>query len=335
MPTAASVGASGLPTVVLVATGGTIAGLAEGAGGQAYVPGALDVDSVVAAVPGLAQLARLRSRSVFAVDSVELDLPQQLELARAVEQELADPDVDAVVVTHGTDTLEESAYLLHLSITSDKPVVFAGSMRPADAVSADGPANLLNAVRVAGDPSARGLGTLVVVGEDVYGARGLRKVDTVRTAAFAGRYAALGEVTGGRVRWYARPVRPRGTFPLQRLPPALPEVELLVTRPGTPSATVTAAAAGVAGLVHLGPGGGNVATGVAAALDRVRRDGVVVVRAARVVAGPVERNGAISDDAHDWVAAGELSPYQARVLLALALTRTRDTRELQRYFDTH
>lgn len=324
------------PRIVIVATGGTIAGLAAGSQGRAYRPGALSAEALVAAVPGLAELAELRCRAVFALDSVDLDLPRQAELAAVVAAELADPGVDGVVVTHGTDTLEESAYLLHLSLTSDKPVVVVGSMHPADAVSADGPGNLLGAVRVAADPGASGLGTLVVVGQDVYTARGLRKVDTVRTAAFSGRHTALAEVVAGQVLWYARPVRSRGTFAIEDLPESLPLVELLVSRADLPTEVVAALVAGGArGIVHLGPGSGNVPAAVAAALDRARRAGVVVVRASRVAAGPVSRNGAVDDDAHDWVAAGDLSPYQARVLLALALTRTSQTGQIQQYFDTH
>ncbi|MBK8435812.1 MAG: hypothetical protein IPL37_04690, partial [Austwickia sp.] len=164
---------------------------------------------------------------------------------------------------------------------------------------------------------------------------GSGKVDTVRTAAFSGRHTALAEVVAGQVLWYARPVRSRGMFAIEDFPESLPLVELLVSRADLLTEVVAALVAGGPVGSSTRSGSGNVPAAVAAALDRAPGRGSWWSGASRVAAGPVSRNGAVDDDAHDWVAAGDLSPYQARVLLALALTRTSQTGQIQQYFDTH
>lgn len=331
--------ASALPHVVLVGTGGTIAGSAAAASGQHYTAGVVSVDDLLASVPGIDNIARLRCEQVFSVDSVELDLPGQLQLARRLAQIVANADVDGVVVTHGTDTMEESAYLIHLLLDTDTPVVLTGAMRPADGPGADGPANLLDAITVAASPEARGLGTLVVFGGAVHSGREVSKRIANRLDAFDSVHGPLAEVAGGRLLLYGRPVRrfgASGAFDLAALPATLPGVEILLTHPDMPASMCTAiVASGAAGIVHAGPGGGNVSTPVAAMLDNARHEGLVIVRSSRAGAGFVSRNGAICDTDRGWVAAGDLNPFKARVLLALALTQTHDPAAIQDIFDTH
>lgn len=330
-----------IPRVRVVGTGGTIAGSSAATTAKHYQAGVLTVEDLLGAVPQLASLATMTCEQLCQIDSVEMDLPLQLTLARRVAELAARDDVDAVLVTHGTDTLEESAYLLHLLVPTDKPVVVVGAMRPADAPGADGPSNLLNAVRVAAHPSSRGLGTLVVVGEEIHSAREVRKEHTSRVEAFGSPHGPLGEVAGGVPRYAHMPRQLHGAasaYDLEALEGLddLPPVEVLVTRAGMPSALVDAVVAtGARGIVHVGPGAGNVPDRVAEALDRARATGVVVVRSSRVARGTVARGDAYDDQGHDYVAGGDLGPYKARALLALALTVTDDTARIQDMFDTH
>ena len=329
------------PRIAVVGTGGTIAGSSAAAHGQHYEAGVLSVDDLTAAAPGLTDVADIVTTSVFSVDSIEMDLGRRLVLARRLEAILAGDDaqvgpVEGIVVTHGTDTMEESAYLLHLVLDTDVPVVLTGAMRPADDPGADGPANLLDAVRLAASPEARGLGVLVVFGGRVHGARDVVKRAASTLDAFDSLHGPLGEVVAGRVHVHAGSRRARGTFPTASLPEHLPRVEFLATHPEQSPALASAVLQSApAGIVHVGSGGGNVCEAGAAALDRARAAGIAVVRTSRTGAGVVGRGDAVDDDAHDWIAAGDLPPGKARVLLALALTRTQQTTDLQHLFDTH
>lgn len=327
--------------IAVVGTGGTIAGSSAAASGYHYDAGVFGVDDLTAAVPGLDDVADVVTTSVFSVDSVEMDLGRRVALARRVAGVLTgdDPEtgpVDGVVVTHGTDTMEETAYLLHLVLDTEVPVVLTGAMRPADDPGADGPANLLDAVRVAADPGARGLGVLVVFGGRVHGARDVVKRAASTLDAFASLHGPLGEVVAGRLHVHAGSRRSRGTFPITTLPEHLPRVEFLATHPEqSPALASTVLESAPAGIVHVGSGGGNVCQAGIAALDAARAEGIAVVRTSRTGAGVVGRGDAVDDDAHDWIAAGDLPPGKARVLLALGLTRTTTTAQLQELFDTH
>lgn len=328
------------PVILICATGGTIAGSAAAVDDQHYKAGVFSVETLTGAVPGLGDRVDLRTEEFFALDSVDLTLADRVRLARHLQEVLDGDDApDGIVVTHGTDSMEETAYVLHLLLDTEVPVVLTGAMRPADDPGADGPANLADAVAVAADPAARGLGTLVVFGGQVLGARDVTKRTAGRLDAFECLHGPLGHVLEGRLVVGARPARafgPTSVFRPSDLPDPLPAVEILVSHPEmTPELVRAVVRSGAAGLVHGGPGGGNVSRPVVAMLDEAHRDGLVVVRASRLGFGPTARNGDISDDEHDWVCAGDLPPVKARVLLALALTRTRDTAELQRLFDTH
>lgn len=324
------------PRLVFVGTGGTIAGTREGARGQEYRSGVLPLETVVGSVPGLAEVADIRFEELFQLDSVDLALRHQLALARRLEEIRAQGDVDGVIVTHGTDTLEDTAYLLDLVLPAGTPVVVVGSMRPADAASADGPASLLAAVRVATCPEAVGLGVLVVAGEEIHAGRDVRKQHTTRVNAFGSPHGPLGEVTGGVARFFVAPTRAHGAFDLADLPENLPVVETVLGRADLPSQLIRVMAdLDVDGVIHAGPGAGNVPATVARELAALRARGVVIVRTAQVGAGTVSRNGAVADDERDWVAGGDLPPGKARVLLTLALTVTRETARIQRIFDTY
>ena len=307
---------SPMPLVVILATGGTIAGTAAAATDTTgYRAGALGVEALIAAVPALAQ-HRLESESVAAIDSKDMDLATWKRLAERAAHHLARPEVAGIVITHGTDTLEETAYFLQRVLAPPKPVMLTAAMRPASALSADGPANLLDAVTVAGTPGARGVG-LVFAGA-VWAAVGLRKVHTLQTSAFAGSDCGpIARLEGGVVRafrdWPAGEAL--GLARIAAAPDAWPRVEIVLNHSGADGRLVDAVvASGARGIVVAGTGHGSVSERLEEALARARGVGVRVARASRCAFGPV-----LPHDAADVEAAGELSAVQARVELQLAL----------------
>ncbi|MEE4384701.1 MAG: type II asparaginase [Pseudomonadales bacterium] len=327
------------PSVVILATGGTIAGAAETRTQAGYSSGQLGVDALLAAVPGLGELAELSGEQLSNVGSQDMSDAIWLRLAARVNELLARRDVDGVVITHGTDTLEETAYFLNLTVHSRKPVVLTAAMRPATAVSADGPLNLYNAVAVAADPEAAGRGVMVVVNDDVLGARAFTKTHTTDLQTFsAGEAGLLGATLYGENRWFRTPWRTHteeSPFSVKGAE-SLPRVDVLYMTADASADLVNAAVeAGARGLVIAGVGNGNMPAPVLEAVQRAVAEGVVVVRASRVTGGFVGRNVEVDDDALGTVAAGELNPPRARVLLKLALRETRDAARIQTYFFNH
>ena len=331
------------PRVVLLGTGGTIAGsgtagAAAGAGSAAYQSAVVGVQDLIAGVPGLNALAQLRAEQIFQIDSADFTDGHLLLLARRVAALCARDDVDAVVITHGTDTMEESAYFLHLTVPTDKPIVLTGAMRPGTALAADGPANLLHAVAVAAHPSSAGRGVLVVMNEEVHSARDVTKVHAMRLDAFASPHGPLGLVVEGVPRWYRAVTRPHTTtseFDIAAID-ALPLVGV-VTSHGNMRREIYDAwlAAGARAIVHAGFGGGTVPEYLKPVLAELCAAGVPIVRCSRVGAGPVIRNASFDDDAAGSVAADDQNPPRARLLAALALTRSQGVGEMQRIFNRY
>jgi L-asparaginase len=311
--------------VAVVTTGGTIDSLgADRIDLAAYLETGrrLEPGELLAGVPELATIAdvtevpfrRLRAHAMTDDDLADL---------RTLVAGLVDRDeADGVVITHGTNTLEETAWLLHLVLAGDAPVVVTGAMRPASALSGDGPLNLVAAVRVAAAAEAQALGVLVVLDDTIHGARDVTKANTLRASAFAdGAAGPLGWVDGdGRVVLAHRPGRGtklRGAFTARDLR-ALPRVDVVVSYQGADSALVDAAvAAGARGIVSAGTGAGYPTPGEVAALERASRAGVVVCQASRVGSGRVPRVPGLV--ARGWISADDLQPWKARVLLRLAL----------------
>jgi L-asparaginase len=328
--------AEGLPTVRVLATGGTIAGAHVAASGYAYRSAAYDVSALLAAVPQLKELAVVTGEQVANVGSQDMSDAIWLELARRVDEVLARSDTDAVLITHGTDTLEETSYFLSLVARSDKPVVLVGAMRPATAISADGPGNLYAGMAVATDPGAQGKGALVVLNDTIHYARNVVKVDTTGVHSFSSvNRGPAGLVHGGKVDWFEPMDRKLGAatgFSVAGRD-SLPRVDVIYAHAGMSADLVDAAVArGASGIVVAGVGDGNVNKPTLDALARAARGGVAVVRSTRLPAGPVLRNNEIDDDALGFVASGELNPAKSRVLLQLALTQTRDPARIQQMF---
>jgi L-asparaginase len=334
--------AAPLPCVRLLATGGTIAGAHTT--GRGYRAAALSIDALVAAVPQLATLARIDVEQVAKLGSQDMTEAVWRKLAARVQAAVDDPALTGVVITHGTDTMEETAYFLNLVVRTDKSVVLVGAMRPATAMSADGPMNLFNAIAVATAPAARSRGVLVVANDEIHFAREVAKTNTTQLGTFAsGQRGLAGLVNSGRPHFYAAPVR-RHTAASefsewQQRParglgiPPLPRVDLIFAHAGMDRALIDAAvAAGARGLVIAGVGDGNLGATALAACAAAAKKGVAIVRASRTGGGVVERNIEIDDDRLGFIAADELNPQKARVLLMLGLTRTSDPRTLQDMF---
>ncbi|TFV54403.1 asparaginase [Geodermatophilus sp. DF01-2] len=302
--------------VHLLATGGTIASRRTGDGLAATTPAAELLESA-GPLPGL----EVTVSDLTTVPSFALTGADVRGLLREVHRHLAD-GVDGVVVTHGTDTMEESAFLADLVHDDDRPVVFTGAQRPFDAPAPDGPANLADALRVAADPAARGLGVLLAFDGLVFAARGVRKVETLRSAAFGapGRGPVL-RVAGRAVVPLARPARPPA-LPLD-LEAELPRVDVVACSQGADDALLRAAvAAGAAGVVLEAFGAGNVPPPVAAAAAELVAGGVPVLVCSRVPAGPVAplyAGGGAELARAGALLGGDLSPWQGRLLLAAAL----------------
>jgi L-asparaginase len=325
-----------LPNVVILATGGTIAGAQPKEGDPGYKSGALSIESLVAAAPGMDKFAKVTGEQIAAIGSQDMNDGVWFKLANRANQLLATPDVDGIVVTHGTDTLEETAYFLDLVIKSDKPVVLVGSMRPATSTSPDGPLNLYNAVAVAADPNAKGRGVLVVANDDLHSGRDIQKTNTTDVQTFQSpERGIVGEIYYGKGNYFTFPSTRHTTkseFSLEGLT-EMPRVDIIYAHENADGALVRAAvAAGAKGIVLAGVGDGNGTKDLIDALADAVKKGVIVVRASRVGSGIVRRNIELNDDALGLVAAMELNPQKARVLLRLGLTKTKDAKEIQKFF---
>jgi L-asparaginase len=325
-----------LPNLVVLATGGTIAGAAGSDVQAGYTSGQVGVEQLLAAVPQARKLAHLRGEQISNIGSQDMTDDVWLKLARRVNELTATPDVDGVVITHGTDTIEETAYFLNLVVRSRKPVVLTAAMRPSTALSADGPLNFYNAVGVAADPDAAGRGVLVVINDWIHGASSLTKTNTTAVQTFLSPLRGLvGTVSYGDCEFYRGAVGKNtvdSEFSLDGVT-ALPRVDILMAHEGMDGALIDAAvAAGAKGVVIAGVGNGNMTKAAVETLAKHAQKGVVCVRSSRVATGRVGRNVEIDDDKLGLIASDDLNPQKARVLLRLALLKPRPAAELQRLF---
>ncbi len=325
-----------LPRIRLLATGGTIAGAQTRGRARGYRAAAFSMDALIAAVPQLAELAQIEVEQVAAIGSQDMNDAIWLKLAARVQAAVDAPGITGVVITHGTDTMEETAFFLNLVVDTEKPVVLVGAMRPATAISADGPMNLYNAIAVATHAGVRGRGVLVVANDEIHFAREVAKTNTTQVGTFRATHRGLaGLVNAGRLHLYAPPVRRHTSASefgrLKRK--ALPRVEIIYAHAGMSRSLIDAAVRGGAeGLVIAGVGDGNLAAPCLAAAATAALAGVAVVRSSRTGGGVVERNIEVDDDGLGLLASDELNPQKARVLLMLGLCRTRDARKLQDLF---
>ena len=331
-----ALGADKLPSVVVLATGGTIAGAATSDVQAAYTSGQVGVDQLLAAVPQAKKLAVLRGEQISNIGSQDMNDEVWLKLARRVNELAAMQDVDGIVITHGTDTIEETAYFLNLVVKSKKPVVLTAAMRPSTALSADGPLNFYNAVAVAATKDAAGRGILVVVNDWIHGAASLTKTSTTAVQTFLSPLRGLiGTVAYGEAEFYRGPVG-RSTadseFSLDGVA-ALPRVDIVMAHENMDGKLIEAAVgAGAKGIVIAGVGNGNMTQAALDSLAAQAKKGIVCVRSSRVTTGRVGRNVEVDDDKLGLVASDALNPQKARVLLRLALLKPRSLSDMQRLF---
>ena len=332
-------GAGPLPNVVVLATGGTIAGAASSDVQAAYTSGQVGVEQLLAAVPQAKKLAVLRGEQISNIGSQDMNDEVWLKLARRVNELTAMPDVSGVVITHGTDTIEETAYFLNLVVKSRKPVVLTAAMRPSTALSADGPLNFYNAVAVAANPATAGHGVMVVVNDWIHGASSLTKTSTTAVQTFLSPlWGLVGTVAYGEVDLYRLPVGRHTTnseFSLDGVN-TLPRVDIVMAYENMDGKLIDAAvAAGAKGVVIAGVGNGNMTATAVETLAKHAKNGIICVRASRVTTGRVGRNVEVNDDKLGLVASLGLNPQKARVLLRLALLKPRPMADLQRLFDEY
>jgi L-asparaginase len=321
--------------VRLLATGGTIAGAGEGSSAS-YRAGVVPIGDIVRAVPGLAEIANVSAEQVANVGSYDMDEAVWLKLLGRVQAALSDPTISGVVITHGTDTLEETAYFLSLATPSSKPVVVVGSMRPGTATSADGPQNLMDAVRVASSDQARDRGALVVMNDTIFDPAAVTKLDVRRVNAFgAPSRGPIGEVLNDHPRFFVNASAHEAAFPI--VSKALPRVTIAYAYAGIQGDDIRAAAEGAKALVIAGVGAGSFSASARQAVKDLASKGIPVIRTARQGSGDVWVNpptmGDLSDEALQTVAGRELTPAKARILLMLALQTPRSRAELQTLFD--
>jgi len=329
-----------LANVMILATGGTIAGSgATSTTTVGYTAATVGVDTLLNSVPELKKVANVRGEQVFQIASENMNNDYWLKLAKRVNALLAQDDVDGIVITHGTDTIEETSYFLDLVVKSRKPVVVVGAMRPSTAISADGPINLYNATLVAASEEAVGKGVLVVLNDQINAARDVTKSNTSTADTFRSPdLGMLGYVQGNKPYFYhvsARKNTADTEFDVANLD-ALPQVDIIYGYANMNRVALDAlVAAGAKGIVQAGVGDGSIASPVKPGLVEARQKGVVIVRSSRVGSGIVARNGEANDDELDFVVSDTLNPQKARILLMLGLTKTSDTKEIQRMFATY
>ncbi len=333
---------AGTRRAALIITGGTIDSVGTDRLDLAWYIEAgkrLESGELMDAVPELAEIADVHEVPFRRLPSQAIKPSDWTELAREIERILeVDDEADGVVITHGTNTLEETAYFLNLVLNTEKPVVVVGAMRPSSGLSADGYLNLLNGVRVAVDPASAGKGVLVVLNDTILGARDVTKTATYRVETFQGRdLGPLGYADAdGSVVFYHLPGKlhtSSSTFDWSQISD-LPRVDVVVSYVGADAAMVDAAvAAGARGIVSAGTGAGRPTPDEDKALERAQEQGVIVCQASRVGSGRAVRSPGLKR--RGWVASDNLQPWKAKVLLALALTKTTDPDEIQEIFDTH
>ncbi|CAG9182411.1 asparaginase [Cupriavidus pinatubonensis] len=319
--------------IVIIGTGGTIAGAgASATNTAAYQSAVVPVDKIIASVPEISKVANVKGEQIFQIGSESFNNERLLKLGKRVSELLKQPDVDGIVITHGTDTIEETAYFLNLTLKSDKPVVVVGSMRPGTALGADGALNLYDAVLVASNPASRGKGTLAVLNDEIHTGRDVTKSNTFKTETFRSPFGPLGYVVEGRTLFYRLPARPHTTqteFDIDKID-KLPEVAVVYAYGNANPASIDAAVkSGAKAIIYAATGNGSVGDYMVEPLKAARAKGVQIVRASRTGSGVVVRNAEQPDDKYDWIVTDDQLPQKARILMALALTKTNDSKQLQ------
>src|SRR6186713_877303 len=328
-----------LPRVIILATGGTIAGAGASADRAGYTAGKIPIDDLIGSIPSVKKIASITGEQVASVGSQDMTVEIWKKLAIRANEIFAKNEADAIVVTHGTDTQEETAYFLDLVVPSDKPIVLTGSMRPATAISADGPKNLYDAITVAINPKTKGRGVLVSFNEGIYDAREVMKLSTTKTNAFGSpNTGPIGHAYDGKVEYYANAVRERNPASPVTITAStkFPRVDIVYMYADAPPDMIDMLVAKkVDGIVIAGVGNGNFNKAYMDAVKRAIAAGVIICRASRAPSGRVVLHDEINDDELGTIVSDDLTPQKARILLMLGLTKTKDKKQLQQFFFTY
>lgn len=324
------------PNIVILATGGTIAGTAASSTTAGYTSGQVTIDAMVAAVPDAKKHANIKGEQISNVGSQDMTFEIMLKVANRIDELTSSGQADGIVITHGTDVMEETAYFLNLTTHTEKPVVLVGSMRPSTAMSADGPLNLYEGILVAADPQAKNRGVMVVVNDQIHSAQTLVKTSTTAVQTFMSPLRGLlGISSYGNNEFYRYPHNRYGKnseFNVSGVT-SLPRVDIVYADAGMEPDLIDASVdRGAKGIVIAGVGNGNMSKAALDACARASKKGVVVVRSTRVATGDVARNVEVDDDKLGLIASYELNPQKSRILLALALQKKRSLPELQKLF---
>jgi len=326
--------------VKILATGGTIAGISRTPSQSEYCAGQMKIQDMIDAVPDLKELATISGEQIANVGSQDMSFDILIRLTCRINDLMKQDDIHGIVVTHGTDTMEETAFFLNLAVNSPKPVVLTGAMRPANAISADGPLNLYNAVAVAADPDARERGVLVVMNDRIHGAHSLTKTNTTSVETFLSPVNGLvGTVNYGKIAYFRFPFR-RHTYLsefssrfCQPPHPLLPRVDIVYACIDMPPDLIDFSLnAGARGIVIAGDGNGNMNQATVENAARKAAQGISIVRSSRVPTGTVSRNVEMNDDALGFIVSDELNPAKARILLMLGLSETYARDRIQQLF---
>lgn len=325
------------PKIRIIATGGTIAGVSTAATSSAYTAGQVGIQTLIDAVPQIKDIADVSGEQLCNIGSQDMNDAVWLQLAVRINQLLNEEGYDGVLVTHGTDTMEETAYFLSLTVHSDKPVVLAGAMRPSTAISADGPANLYNGVATLVDPASKGYGVMVCMNNSLFSGKAVYKGHTTDLDTFKGGvYGPVGYVYNGKPIFIDNPPAykygVRSEFNVT-LDTKLPKVGIVYGYANASPLPMQAFVdAKYDGIVLAGVGDGNFYKDVFDVAVKAQQQGIQIVRSSRVPTGATNQDAEVDDAKYHFVASLNLNPQKARILLMLALTKTHDWQKIQQYF---
>lgn len=334
-----AVSVSAKPKIRILATGGTIAGVAQSATSSAYAAGQVGIQTLINAVPEIKNLADVSGEQICNIGSQDMNDEVWLKLAKRINQLLNDEGYDGVLITHGTDTMEETAYFLSLTVHSDKPVILVGSMRPSTAISADGPGNLYNGVAALVTPESKGKGVMVCMNDQLFDAKSVFKSHTTDCATFKGGiYGQIGNVYNGKAYYLQTSGYCHGSaseFSVDNID-RLPQVGIVYGYANASALPMQAFVdAKFDGIVLAGVGDGNFYKDVFDVAVKAQNSGIQIVRSSRVPTGPTNQNAEVDDNKYHFVASMNLNPQKARVLLMLALTKTHDWQQIQKYYEQY
>ena len=330
-----------LPRVIVLSTGGTIAGQQPNTEKAGYLPGKIPIEELLKNIPSITQKAIVQGEQIASIGSYDMTVEIWIKLAKRINEIFAKNEADGIVITHGTDTQEETAYFLNLTVQSDKPVVLTGSMRPATAISADGPKNLYDAIIVAIDKSSKGKGVMLCFNESIYDAKNVVKTNTTNVNAFSSpNTGSIGQVYDGRVFYNAQTLNKQSgssAFDISKID-SLPSVEIVYAYAGASDAAINAFIKNnAAGIIIAGTGDGSFDKAILESVKNAVKKGIMVVRSSRVVSGKVTTHylGTFDDSKLGTLVSDNLNPQKARILLMLALTITKDKNKIQEMFLTY